>query len=257
MTIAKAPKHWFYLPEIGSANETVVLTQDEAVHAAKVLRQKSGDMIGLIDGSGRLANAVIREISGAGKKLLVTASVTAVWTVTPPQCKLHLYIALTKAKQMAQSLKQAVELGVWEITPILCTYSVASTPAGTIKPHWQQDIVSAMKQSRNPFLPVLKPVTTFTEALQTAPAVGFFGDADDEASSRRREEVPDCDRTAVWIGPEGGFSDAEKQLLKDRCHIPVKVAPWVLRVETAVPATIGWLRGRGMVPEGGLEPPWP
>lgn len=244
--MTKQPKHWFYVPDIGHKQTTAVLVRDEAVHAVKVLRQKVGDIIGLIDGKGCRATAEIRHIKGAGNKLQVAASVKDTLTFPPPRHKLHLYIALTKAKQMANVFKQATEIGVWEITPLICDYSIAALPAGVIKANWHQDIISAMKQSRNPFLPALHPVSEFTGAVQNAPATGFFGSLERAVESVDEDDLSAAENLSLWIGPEGGFSDAEDRLLRRQGFIPVQVAPWVLRVETAVSASVGWLRGNGL-----------
>lgn len=240
------PKHYFFQPDIPPEGEEKALNFSESRHAVKVLRLKEGNRVGLLDGEGTKAEAEVSGINGSGKRLQVSCKIIVREFVEPPTTKVCLFVAMTKAKQMSLIFKQATELGVWEITPVLCENSVANVEENNVKPHWKEDITVAVKQSRNPFCPVLNGVSSFENALKSSCEYGFFGDLGAPEESVHGYLSPCPAKIALWIGPEGGFSAAEKYALIGSGYRGLVVGPNVLRVETAVTATLGWFRGAGV-----------
>ncbi len=232
---------FFYHPEIPAAGGVTRLGEEEAFHAVRVLRLRPGDALRLLDGHGRRAEAEIESVLREGRREAVNVRIVRCEAFTPPACRLRLLVAPPRAKLFNQLLRDAAELGVWRITPILCEFSTAR-PDGEAADHWRADLVSAAKQSGNPFLPELDPPQSFAAALAAAPAAGVFGDVAD-ADAPFTLSVPPPPELAVWIGPEGGFSQAERtRLLEHGCR-PLRLGCWILRVETAVTALLGHLLG--------------
>ncbi len=230
----------FHLPAIPPVGECVSLPPDEAHHAATVLRLRQGEALVLLDGAGTVAEAVVASMDG-GRRPDIACRVTSREVLSPPARRVRLYVAPPRGKTMGLVLRAAVELGAWRITPILCRYGVAR-PDGD-KASWRAELLTAMKQSGNAFLPELDPPLGFHEALAQAPEPGAFG-AVPRAGSASAESLPVAGDLGLWIGPEGGFSLEEEEALHDRGFVPVTVGRWVLRVETAVPALLAGMVGR-------------
>ena len=135
----------------------------------------------------------------------------------------------------------ATELGVSRITPILCQYAV-SKPDGS-KDSWLQTAIVAMKQSRNPWLPILDEPVAFNTALASATECSFLGAVPSAGASCSTPNPDACRQkgVALWIGPEGGFSPDEENAILGQGACPLTVGPCILRVETAVPALLGAL----------------
>ena len=123
---------------------------------------------------------------------------------------------------------------------------------------WRSTLLAAMKQSCNPFLPLLAEPVDFSHALSqrragrcdifgASPgaegrALALLAGRSAEASGAVEGNTAAC--RSIWIGPEGGFSPREEELLMAAGIAPVTLETCVLRVETAVPALVGFLLGR-------------
>ena len=151
-----------------------------------------------------------------------------------------LYVAPPRNKNMDTVLKSATELGVARIVPVICRYAV-SRPDASAATSWSQTLVTAMKQSGNPWLPELDAPIAFSDALSASDDDGFFGAVPREDDLRTSSLPYTPSRLSLWVGPEGGFSPEEEQALRTKGLIPLTVGPWILRVETAVTALLGSL----------------
>lgn len=227
----------FYCPDLRSGS--VMLPESEALHASKVLRLAIGDSLTLMDGLGHTANAVIETIFRRGSELV--CKVDEVVQNPKPCLGIRLYLAPPRAKVMELVVRFATELGVARITPILCQYGV-SKPDGS-KDSWLQTAIVAMKQSRNPWLPILDEPVAFNAALASATECSFLGAVPATAASCSQPDPDVCRQkgVALWIGPEGGFSHDEEKAILGQGACPLTVGPCILRVETAVPALLGAL----------------
>ncbi len=224
----------------GSPNPHYALPPSEARHAARVLRLQPGDEFGLLNGRGDLGSARIRDIAARGD--VVSCELFHAERQAPP-IGLRLYIAPPKGRSMDLLLRMATELGVTRITPILCRYGV-SRPDGS-KEAWRSQLIVSCKQSGNPFLPRLDEPTEFSRALSDARERAFVGAAPRFASSPQTWPPADGRASAVWIGPEGGFTEEEQIALLSAGAIPVTVGSYILRVETAVPAMLSLVSSLG------------
>ena len=227
----------FYCPDLHTGS--VSLPESEALHASKVLRLSAGDRLTLMDGLGHTATAVVETIFRRGSELV--CKVDEVLQSPKPRYGIRLYLAPPRAKIMEQVVRFATELGVARITPILCQYGV-SKPDGS-KESWLQTAIVAMKQSRNPWLPILDEPVASNAALASATECSFLGavPATAQSCSQPSPEVCRQKGVALWIGPEGGFSPDEEKAIMGQGACTLTVGPCVLRVETAVPALLGAL----------------
>ena len=235
---------FFFLSIIPASGQDVCLPPAEATHALRVLRLRAGDTIGLVNGTGVRAVAEVVETGRQHRQEEVRCRVASREEWTAPRTLLHLFVAPPRAKHMAQIIRDATELGVARIRPILCDYSVSKPESAAVVAEWQADAVAAIKQSGNPFLPHLDAPSPFAEAIVQAPRTGWFGDVT-PAGTDPVAALPGAGDLSVWIGPEGGFSPPEKTALAAAGYRPLQVGTWILRVETAVPAILGLLLGIG------------
>jgi 16S rRNA (uracil1498-N3)-methyltransferase len=233
----------FYISTIPAIGQAIQLDEAEAYHAVKVLRVQPGATLGLLDGLGTRAEMRVTQVDGQRRRTEVAGEVVQRETLAAPAPALHLFIAPPRAKQMTQIIRTAVELGVRRLVPVICEHSVARPEHDEIPDHWQAEVISAMKQSGNPFATELAKPLMFPDAVRAASMPGCFGavptpGATCVAALEAMRQVP---ALALWIGPEGGFADAETAALREQGLVPLCVGRWVMRVETAVPALLAIL----------------
>ena len=222
---------YFYCQEINESTSDVALLKEESLHISKTLRSKVGDTIHLIDGCGKKAEATVTSIPK--NKGLVYCQINTISDVPEPERKIHLYIASPRHNILTGLIKQCVELGVWEIHFIDCEFSVAKPK--NKKDSLQKDIISGAKQSGNCYFPEIHPLKTFLKALEECQLpilIGAVPEDNFEKFSSKENEI------SLWIGPEGGFSAKEKQMLKENNAQSMCIGEHILRVETA---TVGLL----------------
>ena len=219
----------FYHPDLSLDNQQIDLSREESQHLTKTLRAKVGDVIRLIDGKGQVANAKIDVLpKNRGN---VSCTIIDLQKLPEPSTKIHLYLASPRHNILTGLIKQCVELGIWEIHFIDCEFSVAKPKdkADSLL----KDIISGAKQSGNGHFPKMQNLVKFKDALQNCPIPKILGavPADNFEQYSKNER---SDELALWIGPEGGFSENEKELLKEAGAKSICIGDWVLRVETAV-----------------------
>jgi 16S rRNA (uracil1498-N3)-methyltransferase len=148
---------------------------------------------------------------------------------------LHLAVAPTKMNERYEwFLEKATEIGIQEITPIICDNSERTV----IKiDRFQKIIESAMKQSLHYFLPKLNEPISFKEFIKS-PQNGqlFIAHCEETNKKSLKNEVMIGQNTIILIGPEGDFSSKEIQLALENSFIPVSLGNSRLRTETAAVA---------------------
>jgi len=232
----------FFAERIADPGTCMELESEEARHAVRVLRLRPGAVIELVDGAGGKAIAELVKTtidrSGAG----VVCRVRKHLASPLPRLALRLYVAPPRGKVFSRIIRQAVELGVARITPVLTRYTV-DRPTPTFHDRARAECIAALKQSGNPVLPRIDPVRIFQEVVDESREPGYFGAPPGELDSVRSQPAPVSGPVNIWIGPEGGFSPDEQERLRAVGLVPVTLGPWTLRVDTAVVAMIGWLLG--------------
>lgn len=231
------PTHCFYSDILVKGSERVLLSPEESRHAAKVLRLAAGDNVTLLNGRGLVGKGEIESVGRRGDE--VVCAVSEVCEVPASEPSVRLYVAPPKGKNMDLVLKSATELGVSRITPIICRYGVSRPDGG--KDAWNQAVVAACKQSRNPWFPVVDAPLSFEEAIGGCTEVMFLGAVPRAQTNCREPDIVAMKSRGVslWIGPEGGFDQEEEGLILEKGAFPLTVGRWILRVETAVPALLG------------------
>ncbi|MBK9338091.1 MAG: 16S rRNA (uracil(1498)-N(3))-methyltransferase [Lewinellaceae bacterium] len=214
----------FYTTKV--ENGLADLDEEESRHLLTVLRRQPGDRLRLTDGKGFFYEA---ELAGASKKHAVVRILETIRVAAPP-ARLHIAIAPTKnIDRFEWFLEKATEIGVQEITPLLCRRSERTSIRHD---RLEKILVSAMKQSLQGHLPRLNPLTPFAEVVRraTEPLRCIAWCAEIPAPHLTTFLRPATD-TLVLIGPEGDFTPEEVALAQN--FVEVGLGPTRLRTETA------------------------
>ena len=206
----------------------IVLSNQESKHATKVLRKKEGDILNFADGKGGFYRAEITVADTKNCKLQIISS-----EQKPKQHNYHLHIAIALTKNMDRYewfLEKATEIGIDEITPIICDYSERKVLKTE---RCNRILLSAMKQSLKFHLPKLNEAMPLKEFLkQDFEGNKYIAHCEDgEKTELRKEEK--ANKTTVLIGPEGDFSPAEIEIALQNQFKTASLGTSRLRTETA------------------------
>lgn len=234
----------FYCRELTPG--VVTLDENESRHGLQSLRLRPGDEVVLFDGRGRLAHGVLRPAdddrapktrrAGAAKASVATFMVERVLCEPPPARTLTLIVAGCKGSRLTWMIEKLTELGVTGITVAAFQHSVVRVgPAYTKK--LRRTALEAAKQSRRVWLPEIDCGVELAEALAKHGGDKLLiahpvEEAVPLSYRLQTYELTDRHVTAI-VGPEGGLSEAEVELLRDVGGELVRLAPTILRVETA------------------------
>jgi len=209
--------------------ETLCLDKEESTHAAKVLRKKNGDKIMVMNGVGDLFTCEITEISQ--KKCFVRIENKQSFSKTN---KLHIAIAPTKNNNRFEFfLEKATEIGISEITPILCSNSERKV----LKTERMEKIIlSASKQSKCFHLPKLNEMISYKSFIVNVNSdIKLIAHCEDEKNKKSISnfEIDKEKSVLILIGPEGDFSPKEIELAKENNFQELSLGESRLRTETA------------------------
>ncbi len=218
----------FYNPTINETTESFTFDREESKHIIKVLRKKDGDILFVTNGLGYLFKTEITLASDSK----CTVQMVSFEKSTPSNFKLHLAVAPTKMNDRYEwFLEKATEIGIQEITPIICDRSerkVINTD------RFEKIILSAMKQSNELYLPKLNPAISFKEFIkQQNEGLQLIAHCEETDKKTLKSVVQPNTNITVLIGPEGDFSEKEIALALEQKYIPVSLGNTRLRTETA------------------------
>ncbi len=222
----------FYLPALADG-ATAELVGPEAHHLHNVLRLKPGTEIELFDGQGTEATA---RIESATKQRAVLSILSRNPATTELSAPLILATAVPKGDRFRWLVEKATELGVTQLVPLQTQHSVVDPRAAKLD-KMRAAVIAASKQCRRARLMQITPPQTWEQFVSELPQPTRLLVAHPGGEPWRGELIAAGEATAVGIGPEGGFSDAEIELAKSRA-IPVDLGPRILRIETAALALI-------------------
>jgi 16S rRNA (uracil1498-N3)-methyltransferase len=222
--------HRFYIPSDTPPSERVLLPPDEAHHAARVVRVRSGDAVVLFDGAGREWAAVIEEVS----KRDVRVRVIGTRDVPPASRRVTLFQAWPNHEKTAETIvRRGTELGV----AAFCFFRGAhSERAPKMSEKWQKTAVETCKQCHRAWLPEFRVARDVNEATD-----GFTGTLLVATTARAPEPLEVVVRgedVGLVVGPEGDLGEAELALLMTRRAHPISLGDFVLRSEVAATVAI-------------------
>jgi len=208
---------------------TGILDETESHHCIKVLRLQTGDEVSLVDGKGGFYNCII---AMANPKSCVLEIKKSQLEFGKRNFSLHIAIAPTKnIERFEWFLEKATEIGIDEITPIICERSERKILR---EDRLEKVITSAMKQSLKAYHPVLNKLMVFDKFIDAE----FSGEKFIAhcMESNRQDLIklkPESNNFCLLIGPEGDFSEKEIQKSVSKGFMPVSLGTSRLRTETA------------------------
>jgi len=217
----------YYSPNAANG-QIISLDQNESHHIAKVMRMQIGDSVFVVDGCGSQYTANIQGIAKAGVQIAVE---TRVKFEENPESLLHIAIAPTKnISRFEWFLEKATEIGVAEITPLLCENSERKH----IKPErLEKIIVAAMKQSKRLYKPILHDLQSIEHLFDVSGAEKYIAYCEDIPDEQLISYLNPKRKSIVLIGPEGDFSEFELKKAIQSGYKPVALGNYRLRTETA------------------------
>ena len=217
---------FFYQPELAAPDQQIQLSEMESKHLSRVLRKKPGDTIGLLNGIGGTATGQLLSTDPKGCLVQITSFEQA----APPPYTVHIAMAPTKSNDRFEwFLEKATEIGITQITPLLCQHSERRK----INPErFERIILSATKQSKQPFKPILNPLTSFEDfVLNNSDCL--LAHCRSGNKKGLLNEVPLKPHTTLLIGPEGDFTQDEINLAFQQGATAIQLGAQRFRTETA------------------------
>jgi 16S rRNA (uracil1498-N3)-methyltransferase len=209
-----------------SSGQTQTLESDEAHHAIKVMRLKTGEEIKISDGEGNWVSGPISEVGKKNLKINVTAS--GIEASKKPE--LVLVQALTKSDRNKEMLELVTVAGVDRIIPWQAERSISKWQSNSYD-KWTSSIKEAGKQSRRVNLPKLEKLMSareITEQILASDCILVFHE-----SAHEKFSDLDISQSAssiyLVIGPEGGITDTELEIFKSKGGKLVRLGEPVLR----------------------------
>lgn len=230
--------HRFFV-DASLSGDRIELPGAIAHRIAKVLRLRAGGEITLFDGSGADVRARLESVK---PDFVVAIPIERHDGPTEPRVAVHLYQSITKGDRFEWLVEKATELGVAEVTPLVTARAVVKTSGdGQRVDRWRRIAVEAAEQCERSAVPQVHPPVTFDAALAAADGILLlpFERADHttptigETLGARIDDLFALSAVGIFIGPEGGYEDAEVQRAVEASALVVTMGERVLRSETA------------------------
>lgn len=237
----------FFIEPSGVQNGQIIITGSDVNHIKNVLRMRAGEKIAAVSETEN--RKYLCEIRKTEEERILCNILSAEEAVSELSAKIFLFQGLPKGDKMEWIIQKAVELGCFEIVPVVCRRCVVKLEEKKRKSkveRWQSISEAAAKQSGRQIIPRVQDVMTFSEALAYVNDMDVrlipYEKAVDMAETKRLlESLRPGQNIAVFIGPEGGFEEAEIEEAGRSGIVPVTLGGRILRTETAAITALSWL----------------
>lgn len=228
---------FFVEPEkIGS--DRAAITGSDVNHIRNVLRMKPGETVRVSDGRGSCYDGVIEALQT--DEIIVRLSGEKIESTELP-VETVLFQGLPKSDKMELIIQKNTELGVSAIVPVATSRAVVKLDekkADNKVKRWNSIAESAAMQSKRTLIPEVRSVMSFKQALAEASAFDIklmpYENAEGMAFTRKCiGEIKTGAKVAIFIGPEGGFSEEEVAAASAAGFVPITLGRRILRTETA------------------------
>lgn len=211
---------------------------------ARVLRLAPGDHVEVFDGDGTVAEVVLQQVSAERVAAVVLVTRSMPW---PDPWRSVLYLAVVRPQRFEWAIEKAVELGARAIVPLLSER--VTHGEGGRRERWQRIAAEAAEQSGSAYLPRVDDPIRLDAALRRPAALRLFAfehagttaETVGEAVAALPAGGGEPAEIALFVGPEGGFSESERVAAAEAGCRVVTLGPRVLRSETAAAALLAQL----------------
>jgi 16S rRNA (uracil1498-N3)-methyltransferase len=220
----------FFVDEV--RNGRAEISGDDARHLTRVLRVEPGQRFEISDNR----SVYLAEIETARKEQVIFRTLEKM-PAPAPAPKIILLAALFKFDRFEWMIEKATELGVSEIVAVESARSERGLERAAHKrvERWRRIALESSQQSRRAFLPEVGEPVAFRDALEHEAAQRLTLDEDADAP---RLIAPVADSIAIFIGPEGGWTDQERGEFIEAGWTRASLGPLILRAETAAIAAL-------------------
>lgn len=237
----------FFVDSSQIQDKRVIITGGDVNHIKNVLRLKIGEEIAVKNGvDGKEYRCGIEEFTK--DSVICTLRFIREEGVELPS-KIYLFQGIPKADKMELIIQKAVELGVFEIIPVVvkrCVVKLDEKKAAAKVTRWQGIAEAAAKQCKRGIVPLVTEPMSMKEAVAYASNMDVklipYELAEDMGHTKKIiEAVQPGESVAVFIGPEGGFEESEVAEALAAQIVPVTLGKRILRTETAGLTVLSWL----------------
>lgn len=237
--------HFFVTPEQVRESEIYIEGQD-VNHIRNVLRMKMGEQLEISDGNNKKYLCEICELSAEQVRLQILKEL---FHNTELPSKIYLFQGLPKSDKMELIIQKAVELGVYEVIPVVTRRSVVKLDdkkATKKVERWNSIAESGAKQSGRNIIPKVTSVMSYKEALQHASDLDVvlipYELAEGMEQTRMLvSNICPGQSVGIFIGPEGGFEREEVEYAMEKGAHSITLGKRILRTETAGLTTLSIL----------------
>ncbi|MDD3187747.1 MAG: RsmE family RNA methyltransferase [Bacilli bacterium] len=213
-------------------NNELFLNEDDIRHIKLVMRMKDNDLIEVIFDD----NLYICSIIGINENISFKIE-KQVKQKFDEQVKVRLIVPVLKEQKMDYILQKSTELGVFEIVPVLTERTLVKLDEkDAVKKvdRWQKIVKEASEQSKRNTIPLVRNVTNLKDLKLENGLCLFCSTVEKENNIKKIfSNLINCDTINIVVGPEGGLSINEEELLKNKGYESVSLGKRILRVETA------------------------
>ena len=216
------------------------ITGPDAHHLTRVLRVEAGQQFEISDNH----NVYLAEVEAARKDLVSFAIIQQI-EVPAPSLHLSLFAALIKFERFEWMLEKATELGVEQVTPVETGRSEKGLEqaAGKRLVRWNRIAREASEQARRSRLPEIESPRPLADALREGSGHRYV--LEETGASPILSVIPATrhpeDQVALLVGPEGGWTERERAIIRQEGWAPVSLGKNILRAETAALAALAVL----------------
>jgi len=224
--------HRFFVSHQAINDDVVAFPAEIARQIVRVLRLRAGDQVIVLDGSGHELTVRLtvdgRAVAGQIQSRRPTHA--------EPEVHVMLYQGMLKGSKFETVVQHCTEVGVSNVTPIVSEHSVSMEPSDARQRRLEVIAREAAEQCRRGLVPSIGQPQQFTDAVALAaragPVVMLW--EDEQAQQVRDVQLPlDVRQVALFVGPEGGFSAHEVDLVRHHGGHLATLGPRTLRAETA------------------------
>jgi len=233
---------YFYIDSASLTGPVVSVTGIQAHHIKKVLRLKPGDGLKLFDGSGFEYETVIVALTGKDVAVKIRRKHKA---AAPPGARIIVAQAYLKEKKMDELVRRLCELGVARWMPYFSQRSIPRPDPERLasrRQRWQRIATEAVKQCRRVDMPLIGDALTFDEVLELGGdcdlKIVFWENESGPLTADLSSSAKSPHKILMMLGPEGGFTAAEIERVRERGFISAGLGPRILRAETATVAAV-------------------
>ncbi len=221
-----------------------VLMEGPPLEALRFQEARLGSIVTLTDAEGGDFRGRVQRLSKKEASVIVFNAFPS-----PIESSLEMILlqALPEKERMELIIQKATELGVSAIIPFKSERSISleEREAKQKKAHrWQGVAIKAVQQSRRAKVPLVGEYRSFRKALKICEEDGLkilLYEKEGERLKKVLKRYP-TQRVYAMVGPEGGFTEEEVTLAKDKGFVPVQLGHRILRTETAAITLIGILQ---------------